>query len=105
MGQRKLSEREVEKRLVDAVRAKGGKAYKFTSPGSSGVPDRLIILPNGKMGFVEVKAPGKKARPEQCYQQRRLEELGCYVAVLDNPDLIETIIKEIQEYDLSDYCR
>lgn len=105
MSQRKLSEREIEKRLVSAVRAKGGKAYKFTSPGSSGVPDRLIILPDGKIGFVEVKAPGKNARPEQCYQQRCLEELGCYVAVLDNPDLIGTIIKEIREYDVSDHCR
>lgn len=105
MSQRKLSEREIEKRLVDAVRAKGGRAFKFTSPGSSGVPDRLIILPDGKIGFVEVKAPGKSSRPEQCYQQRCLEELGCYVAVLDNPDLIETIIKEIREYDVSDYCR
>lgn len=100
-----MSEKEIEKMLVAAVRRAGGYAYKFVSPGTTGVPDRLVVLPDGKVGFVEVKAPGKKSRPEQCYQQQRLEMLGCYVAVLDNPDLIETIIKEIKEYEAADWCR
>lgn len=90
-----MSEKELEKMFRDAVRKAGGCAYKFVSPGMSGVPDRLVVLPGNAIGFVELKAPGKKSRPEQCYQQRRLEDLGCYVAVLDDPGMIEQIIREI----------
>lgn len=94
-----MSEKELEKLFRDEVKKAGGCAYKFVSPGMSGVPDRLVVLPDNCIGFVELKAPGKKSRPEQCYQQRRLENLGCYVAVLDDPDSIGQIIQEIQEYD------
>lgn len=93
-----MSEKEIEKLLREKVRARGGCAYKFVSPGRNGVPDRLVVLPGGKMGFVELKAPGKKSRAEQSYQQRKLEELGCYVAVVDNPGMIDTVIREIEAY-------
>ena len=53
-----MREKTIEQKLVQAVKAKGGIAPKFVSPGFSGVPDRLILLPDGKCGFVEVKAPG-----------------------------------------------
>lgn len=94
-----MSEKELEKMFRGAVKKAGGCAYKFVSPGMSGVPDRLVVLPDNCIGFVELKAPGKKSRPEQCYQQNRLEDLGCYVAVLDNPDDITTVIREIQEHN------
>ena len=97
-----MSERELEKMFRLAVKAAGGCAYKFVSPGMSGVPDRLVVLPDNCIGFVELKAPGKKSRPEQCYQQRRLENMGCYVAVLDDLDRIEQIIQEIREYGIAD---
>lgn len=97
-----MSERELEKMFRLAVKAAGGCAYKFVSPGMSGVPDRLVVLPDNCIGFVELKAPGKKSRPEQCYQQCRLENMGCYVAVLDDPDMIEQIIREIREYGIAD---
>jgi len=50
-----MREKTIEQKLVQAVKAKGGIAPKFVSPGFSGVPDRLILLPDGKCGFVEVK--------------------------------------------------
>jgi len=43
----------------------GGIAAKFVSPGFDGVPDRLVLLPKGKMAFIELKAKGKKLRPLQ----------------------------------------
>lgn len=95
-----MSEKEIEKKFVQAVRQAGGCAYKFVSPGTSGVPDRLVVLPDNCIGFVELKAPGKKSRPEQCYQQRRLENLGCYVAVVDNVDVIGEVIREIGEHSI-----
>lgn len=93
-----MSEKELEKKFRDAVRAAGGCAYKFVSPGMSGVPDRLVVLPGNRIGFVELKAPGKKPRPEQRYQQRRLECMGCYVTVLDDPENIAGVIREIREW-------
>ena len=52
-----MREKTIEQKLVQAVKTKGGIAPKFVSPGFSGVPDRLILLPDGKCGFVEVKVP------------------------------------------------
>ena len=54
-----MRENEVEKRFVEAVRAVGGQALKFTSQTMNGVPDRLVLLLGGKCAFVELKAPGK----------------------------------------------
>ena len=51
-------EKEIEKRLTDIVRDKGGLCLKLASPGRIGVPDRIIIYPNGVVGFVELKRPG-----------------------------------------------
>lgn len=57
------------------------------------MPDRIIILPGGKMGFVEVKAPGQKPRPLQNLQHNKLRNLDVPVYVLDGPDT--STIKEI----------
>lgn len=91
-----MLEREVEKALVHQVRNHGGIAPKLTSPANAGMPDRLIILPPGKVCFVELKAPGKKPRPLQIRQMARLTQLGCMVRVIDHPNQIQELIHEIQ---------
>ena len=58
-----MREHTIEQKLVAAVKQLGGIAPKFVSPGLNGVPDRIILLPGGCMGFVECKAPGKSLRP------------------------------------------
>ena len=60
-----MREKEVEQKLVKAVKLAGGFCIKFTSPGFDGVPDRLVLLPKGRMAFIELKAPGKKPRALQ----------------------------------------
>ena len=60
-----MREKEIEQRLVQAVKDMGGIAPKFVSPGLDGVPDRLILLPGGHMAFAELKAPGQTPRPLQ----------------------------------------
>ncbi len=55
-----MREKTIEQKFRAAVKAAGGLAVKFTSLGFDGVPDRLALLPDGKMAFVEVKAPGEK---------------------------------------------
>ena len=79
-----MREKEIEKYLVDIVAGMGGKAFKFVSPGCTGVPDRVVILPGGKVGFLELKAPGERPRKEQAYRIRQLRELGCVAGFADS---------------------
>ena len=90
-----MREKTIEQKFRAAVKAIGGLAVKFTSPGFDGVPDRLALLPGGRMAFVEVKAPGKKPRPLQLARHRQLRQLGFKVYVLDDEGQIEKIISEI----------
>ena len=60
-----MREKAIEHHLVMETEKAGGKAVKLVSPSFAGMPDRLILLADGKMGFVEVKAPGQKPRPLQ----------------------------------------
>ena len=71
---------------------------KFTPINWVGAPDRLVVLPGGKLGFVEVKAPGQRPRPLQLARHRQLRKLGCYVAVLDDPSRVATILDEIEQF-------
>ncbi len=89
-------EKEIEEKLRLSVKAHGGIALKFTSPGFDGMPDRLILLPNGRMAFAELKAPSKKPRPLQLSRHGLLRRLGFKVYVIDGADQIGGIIDEIQ---------
>lgn len=83
-----MHEKQIEQKLVKYVTDLGGWAIKLTSPGTSGLPDRLLLMPGGIMAFVEVKAPGKKPRALQQVQMRRLKQLGFHVFVLDDSEQI-----------------
>ena len=90
-----MREKQIEQKLVRAVRAAGGIAPKFVSPGLDGVPDRLILLPGGHLAFAELKAPGEKPRPLQAARIRRLRALGFRVYVIDDTDMIGGVLDEI----------
>lgn len=92
-----MQEKRLEQKLVEEVRKRGGIAYKFISPGRAGVPDRLVILPFNKIGFVEVKRPGKgKLRKIQKREIERLQGLGCKCYLLDDPDKLLWLINDIE---------
>lgn len=91
-----LREKEIEQKLRQSVKAMGGICPKFVSPGYAGMPDRLILLPNGKIAFAEIKAPGKKARPLQLARHEMLRCLGFKVYVIDDVEQIGGVIDEIQ---------
>ena len=90
-----MREREIEHQLVMETEKAGGKAVKFISPSFAGMPDRLVLLGDGKMGFVEVKAPGQKPRPLQLKRHAMLRRLGYRVFVLDAIEEIPTILEDI----------
>ena len=94
-----MTEKEIENYLVRKIKNKKGIAYKFTSPGNSGVPDRLCLLPNGKIFFVELKSPGKKPRALQVNQIRKITNLGQRVYVVDSKEMVD----EVLETELSNW--
>lgn len=91
-----MTEKQVEQKLRAAVRQRGGMALKLVSPGFDGVPDRLILMPHGRAGFVETKAPGKHMRPLQVRRKNQLEALGFQVYRVDDPQQIGGVLGVIQ---------
>lgn len=81
-----MRESELETKFKSLIHQAGGKAYKFISPGNDGVPDRLVILPGGKIGFVELKQTGRKPGKLQEFRMRELEQMGCFTAVVDSEE-------------------
>lgn len=90
----KKREADLEKVLVDRVTNLGGLAWKFTSPGTVGVPDRIILI-RGKICFVEMKAPDQRMRRIQEWRKKQIEREGFDVYCLDSLEKIEKFIEEI----------
>ena len=90
-----MNEREIERSLVNAVKRLGGIAPKFVSPGCGGMPDRIILLPGGKIAFVEVKTIGRKPRPLQLHRHGTLRRLGFKAFVLDGEEQITQLLSAI----------
>ena len=89
-------ESSLERRLVQKAKEAGGLALKWVSPGSMGVPDRILLLPGGVVRFVEVKAPGKKLRPVQEVVHQRLKAFGLDVRVVESKEGIDAVFTEGQ---------
>lgn len=85
-GSEQMLEKEVEAKLVRGVKQLGGIAYKFVSPGNSGVPDRIVVLPGGRIEFVELKSKTGRLSSIQKRQIARLESAGKKVQVLYGED-------------------
>lgn len=84
------------KRTVEGLED-GIMCLKFESPGMSGVPDRIILLPGGHTVFVELKQPGKHERVRQEYVQQKIRDAGFAVySGVDSPEKIQQVAQ---------YCR
>lgn len=95
-----MREKDIEKKLVKETRRRKGLALKFVSPGFDGMPDRILLLPGGKIAFVEVKAPGRKPRPLQLVRHATLRRLGFTVFVLDRMEMIVKILEEVMPHEV-----
>ena len=91
-----MREKQIESKLVIEVKKIGGIAPKLVSPGFDGMPDRLVLIPDGHIAFVELKAPGKKPRPLQLARHRLLRSLGFQVYVIDSVEQIGGMLDEIR---------
>ena len=94
-----MREKQIEQKLAQAVKKKGGLCLKFVSPNFDGMPDRLLLLPSGKIAFAELKAPGKKPRPLQIARHKALMKLGFRVFVVDSVEQIGETLDEMMGGD------
>ena len=91
-----MLEKEIEKFLVREVKKLGGISFKFISPGNAGVPDRIVILPSGKVIFVELKTDKGKLTKLQEVQIKKISDLGADARVLRGIEGVKKFINEIQ---------
>jgi hypothetical protein len=95
-------ERDIEKYLVQRVKAMGGEVRKVQWVGRRGAPDRLVMLPralHNEFGmltsctvWVELKAPGKKAEPHQLREHKRMQNMGQRVVVIDSIEGVDGLL-------------
>ena len=91
-----MREKQIENKLATEAKKLGGIAVKFVSPSFDGMPDRLVLIPDGHIAFVELKAPGKKPRPLQLSRHRLLRSLGFRVYIIDSVEQIGGILDEVR---------
>lgn len=89
-----MREKDLERRLTQGVKKLGGKAYKFVSPGNAGVPDRLLVMPGGRVAFVELKAADGRLSPCQKIRIAELKRLGADVEVLRGLEDVDRFLRE-----------
>ena len=90
-----MGEKQVEQRLKNQVKKRGGKALKFVSPGIRGVPDRIVLLPGARTIFVELKAPGEEMELLQRKRAAELRAMGFPVYCLDSFEAVDQFIQEV----------
>ena len=78
-----MRESQIEKAVAYHARGQGWLCYKWTSPGTRGVPDRIFIK-DGQFKLVEFKAPGGRLSEHQRRAIAILEAAGAEVHVIDN---------------------
>ena len=87
----KQSEKKIEKKLRDTVKAKGGLSLKLLPFQFTGLPDRLVILPGGSAQFVETKSTGDTLSPRQKIVHAKLNALGFTVRIINKIEDIEKL--------------
>lgn len=93
-------ENRIERHLIRCVKERRGLCFKLISPGNSGVPDRIVLLPNYVPLFIELKAPGQKPRPLQEAVMKMIQSTGCrcHVVWLDSIAAVNALM---DMYDVS----
>lgn len=89
------SEKVIERKLVEAVKANDGMCIKLLCDNLLGLPDRMCLFPGHKIVFVELKTTGRKPRRIQVFMHNKLRALGFRVEVIDSIEGVEQFINNI----------
>jgi len=92
----KQSEKIVENFCKSEAIRRGGKSFKFSSPAQRAVPDRVICLPGGRVGFLELKATGKRPTKHQQYILDYLASLGIVSGWADSKDKVKLFMDRME---------
>lgn len=92
-----MLEKQIEQALTKEVKTRGGWCIKLISPSMSGLPDRMVLMQGGKIGFVELKQKGKKPRPLQVRRIQQLQLLGFPCFVMDERKQITAVLEHIEK--------
>jgi hypothetical protein len=90
-----MNEKLLERKLVAAVKQKGGLAIKLTSPSFTGLPDRMILMPLNHIYFAEIKTTGRKPTERQVYVIQQLRHLGFTATVIDTQSSLDSFLEMI----------
>ena len=88
-------EKDIERYFKAQLEKRGAIVWKFVSPGQAGVPDRIVLLPGGRVVFAEMKAPGKRPRPLQRAVFERMRRAGHPVYVIDSREAVKAFMEEV----------
>ena len=91
-----MQEKTIEKKLREQIQAKSGMALKFSSPYYTGMPDRIVLMPGGRICFVELKKPGETPTERQKVVHAKLRGLGFSVAVVDSVESLEAFMEGLK---------
>lgn len=91
-----MNEKLIEKKLREEVKKLGGLALKFSSPYHRGIPDRIVLMPDGKTSFTEIKTTGKKPTLLQEKAIAELRVMGFKAEVIDSQEGLDTFLKAIK---------
>ena len=89
-----MLEKELERKCGKYAKELGCLWWKFTSPGTTGVPDRILIGPNGFIVFVELKSIKGKISPKQDVQMRKIMQRGSDVWLIREFEMFKDLIDE-----------
>lgn len=89
------SEKVIERKLVETVKANGGMCIKLLCDNLLGLPDRMVLMPHSKIAFVELKTTGQKPRRIQVFMHKKLRALGFRVEVIDTTEGVNNFIDNI----------
>lgn len=92
-----MNEKLIEKKLRDGVKKRGGMALKFVSPGHVGVTDRIVLMPGGRIWFVETKSTGRRMTRLQEVFRDEVENLGHQHRLVDSPETLAKFLKEVDD--------
>jgi len=95
-----MTEKQIEARMVKSIKERGGLCYKFTSPGNSGVPDRIIITTEGRTIFVELKTERGVLSKLQQYQITRMQKRNADVRVLYGWPQVKAFVEEVMPNEI-----